>query len=208
MPWALDELALPDLYSMPAEAVSHESLFESPEPQRDTPARAMDFADVQADAYARGRADGEAATRQQAEASVASALLVLADAVQSVRMHEARWTSNAEENVAALAIMVARHLVQREVESDPMIVRSLVQRALAEFPIDQIITVRLNPADLAICSAVVLADAAGRTRDVRWIAEQHILRGGCLVEGRERIIDGRIDTSLERAYRAIGQVQA
>ena len=33
-------------------------------------------------------------------------------------------------------------------------------------------------------------------------------RGGCLVEGRERIIDGRVDTSLERAYRSIGQVQA
>jgi len=28
------------------------------------------------------------------------------------------------------------------------------------------------------------------------------------VEGRERIIDGRVDTSLGRAYRAIGQVQA
>jgi flagellar biosynthesis/type III secretory pathway protein FliH len=51
-------------------------------------------------------------------------------------------------------------------------------------------------------------DSAGRMQDVRWVADPHIVRGGCLVEGRERIIDGRVDTSLERAYRSIGQVQA
>ena len=58
----------------------------------------------------------------------------------------------------------------------------------------------------AACDTV--ADGAGRVRDVRWVADAHIARGGCLVEGRERIIDGRVDTSLERAYRTMGQVQA
>ena len=125
-----------------------------------------------------------------------------------MRGHEARWTSNAEENIAALAIVIARHLVQREVEVDPEIVRGLVLRALSQFPMDQVITVRLNPDDVASCGSTLKPDAAGRMRDVRWISDAHILRGGCLVEGRERIIDGRVDTSLERAYRTVGQVQA
>jgi hypothetical protein len=44
--------------------------------------------------------------------------------------------------------------------------------------------------------------------EIRWISDVSILRGGCLMEGRERIIDGRVDTALERAYRGLGGVQA
>jgi flagellar biosynthesis/type III secretory pathway protein FliH len=161
-----------------------------------------------ANAYARGRAEGAAAAQRDAESTLASAMAALTAAVETVRLHDAKWTSNAEENIAALATMVARHLVQREVVADATIVRDLVQRALSQFPIDQVISVRLHPDDVAVCGALIAPDAAGRTRDVRWISDAHILRGGCLVEGRERIIDGRVDTSLERAYRAIGQVQA
>jgi flagellar assembly protein FliH len=125
-----------------------------------------------------------------------------------VRLHEARWTANAEENVAALAIAVARHIVGREVSADPETVRALVRRALVGMPLDSAIVVRLHPDDLAACAGLVVPEVAGRTPDIRWTADPHIMRGGCLIEGRERIIDGRIDTSLERAYRSIGNIQA
>ena len=207
-PWALDELTLPDIFTMPTQPMHRESVVESGEDPFDPSPFAVDPAQIEADAYARGVADGEVNAPQLADAMIATSIRALGDAIESVRAHEARWTSNAEENVAALAIMVARHLVQREVDADPEIVRSLVHRALSQFPLDQVITVRLNPADVASCGATVTPDAAGRMRDVRWISDAHILRGGCLVEGRERIIDGRVDTSLERAYRAVGQVQA
>ncbi len=208
-PWALDELAMPDMFSLPDEPEAMEP--ESHEIVQDDVIAANDAHDraqAEAEAYARGRADGERAARTQAETTVASALAALTVAVDSVRTHEARWTANAEENIAALAVVVARHLVQREVEADAMIVRDLVQRALSNFPIDQLITVRLHPDDVASCGVLLTPDAAGRVRDIRWMPDSHITRGGCLVEGRERIIDGRVDTSLERAYRTIGQVHA
>ena len=208
MPWALDELALPDIFTMPVQPMRYESVAGSTNHSFDPSTWAIDAAQIEADAYARGLADGEATARQHADAMIALSVQALTDAIESVRAHEARWTSNAEENVAALAIMVARHLVQREVDTDPEIVRGLVYRALSQFPIDQVITVRLNPEDVASCGATITPDAVGRMRDVRWISDAHIQRGGCLVEGRERIIDGRVDTSLERAYRAVGQVQA
>lgn len=208
MPWALDELAMPDVFSMPVQQLGHDTVAESHDAGFDPSPFAIDPAQIEADAYARGVADGEATARQRAEAMIASSVRALNEAIESVRTHEARWTSNAEENVAALAIMVARHLVQREVDADPEIVRGLVNRALSQFPLDQVITVRLNPEDVTACGSTLKPDAAGRMRDVRWISDAHILRGGCLVEGRERIIDGRVDTSLERAYRAVGQVQA
>ena len=208
MPWALDELAMPDIFAMPVEPMRRQSVVPSNDDMCDGSQFAIDPAQIEADAYARGRADGAAAARHLAETMLASSVQAQGDAIESLRMHEARWTSNAEENIAALAIVVARHLVQREVAVDPEIVRGLVQRALSQFPIDQVISVRLNPEDVSACGSTLKPDAAGRMRDVRWISDAHIQRGGCLVEGRERIIDGRVDTSLERAYRTVGQVQA
>jgi flagellar biosynthesis/type III secretory pathway protein FliH len=35
------------------------------------------------------------------------------------------------------------------------------------------------------------------------MADSRIQPGGCVVEGRERIIDGRVDTALERLYRQL-----
>ncbi len=163
---------------------------------------------LEADAYSRGVQDAERAARAAGDARMASALSALGESVASVQLHATRWTANTEENIAALAIAVTRHIVEREVTVDHTIVRDLVQRALSQFPIDQTITVRLHPDDAATCSSAAIADATGRVKDVRWVADPSIIRGGCLVEGRERIIDGRIDTSLERAYRSIGQVQA
>jgi len=45
--------------------------------------------------------------------------------------------------------------------------------------------------------------AALRSRDARWIADARVAPGGCIVEGRERIVDGRVDTALERIYRRL-----
>ncbi len=207
LPWALDELEMPDIFSMP----SNEALFhahvehdtaQAPQADADT------HAGIDAMAYARGHADAVRTVRAECDASLASALAALADALNTVRLHEARWTANAEENLAALAVVVAQHIVEREVTMDPTIVRDLVRRALSEFPLDQVINVRLHPEDIATCGGLLAPDAVGRIQDVRWIADQTMHRGGCMVEGRERVIDGRVDTALERAYRTIGQLQA
>ena len=45
-------------------------------------------------------------------------------------------------------------------------------------------------------------------REARWLPDASIAPGGCVVEGRERIIDGRIDTALERVYRRLTYTNA
>lgn len=205
-PWALDELPMPDIFAMSDEP---RLVGAAGDVSGDAYAQlAAERTRLEADAYERGYADAERASRSGAEHHVASALSALSEAIASVQLHSARWTSNTEENLAALAVAVARHIVQREVIADPTIVRELVQRALSQIPMDHAVTVRLHPDDAATCNSLATPDAAGRVQDIRIIADSHITRGGCLVEGRERIIDGRVDTSLERAYRAIGQIQA
>lgn len=213
-PWSLDEFVAHDVFMVSDPAASAEPTPEQAVSAIDLTAIEQEFerrleaerARIEAEAYARGRAEGEQAARAMLDEAITSALSTLDTAVQSVQAHEARWVGNAEENIAALSVIVAEHLVQREIATDPELVSVLVSNALAQYPVDQEITIRLSPDDLSTCRRVIESEAAGR--HLRWIADTSIGRGGCLTEGRERIIDGRVDTALERAYRSLAGVQA
>ena len=159
--------------------------------------------DAHAAGYAAGRLDGELAEATRLRNAVTAAELAL----DTIRTSEVKWQECVTENIVALSLTVARHIVGRELRSDADSVAELVKRALAEFPIDQPMRVRVNPRDLSLLAIPNAADgepvSIAPNRDVRWLADLRIHPGGCVVEGRERIVDGRIDTALERLYRKL-----
>jgi flagellar assembly protein FliH len=156
-----------------------------------------------ASGYEEGRLDGEIAEGVRLRNAIAAA----EKALDEIRENEAAWQSCVQENIVALSIAVARHIVGRELHTDPETVAELVRRALTEFPIDQPVRIRVNPHDLSLISTFTTPDGSplpiAPNRDVRWHADARLHPGGCIVEGRERIIDGRIDTALERLYRRL-----
>jgi flagellar assembly protein FliH len=131
-----------------------------------------------------------------------SAVQAAQKALDEIREGEVRWSGAIEENICALSVAVARQLIGRELETRPETVVTLVRRALAEFPVDQPVRIRVNPADLAaIESGEPDGDATRnitRDREARWLADNRIAAGGCVVEGRERIVDGRVDRARAR----------
>jgi flagellar assembly protein FliH len=158
------------------------------------------------EAFARGHAAGTAEVEQREGARLAEAAAGLHAAAGAVKAAEARWLKTVEENLAALAVTIARQLVVRELRSDPDAVANLVRSALTQFPVDQPVRIRVNPHDLSLISAVGTGDgtmpiAAGR--DVRWVPDATVVVGGCVAEGPERIVDGRVDRALERVYRRL-----
>ena len=129
-------------------------------------------------------------------------------ALDDVRTAEARWLVNVEENLAAIAVGVAQQVIMRDVTAAPEIVLEMVSRAVQEFGLDQALSIRVNPGDLESLLSVERADGDDlgqitKGREVRWIHDARIEPGGCVVEGRERIVDGRVDTGLERLYRRL-----
>lgn len=223
-PWALDELEQSDVF-MPMHDMHHDSrgAQESPtETQAGADRQRMNAEvdamvaerlaqlrpRVEAEAFARGHDAGLAEAEQNGQQQVARVLQALIEATSSVQAHEQRWLGNIEENLAASAVTIARHLIQRELTAEPAVITDLVARSLQHFPLERNITVRLHPDDLVIVHEAIARDELLGVRDVRWHADSHVVRGGCLVDGRERVLDGRIDTALERAYRTLGQVLA
>jgi flagellar biosynthesis/type III secretory pathway protein FliH len=175
---------------------------------RTTPTPAMVEAEREREreeAYERGFNDGAEAGRAQALQEMGPNLQASVRVVAEVDDFREALLAQMQNNLTALALAVARQLIEREVRAEPEVVANLVRNALSHFPLDQKLRIRLNPVDL---SNISREQSESRTpvtagREVRWIPDEGIARGGCVVEGPERIVDGRIDLALERIYRTV-----
>ena len=155
-------------------------------------------------AYRRGRAEGEEAAHGRARREVANAVAATRSVLLEVQEAQEAWSRVLEENLVALAAGIARRILERELEGDLDAFRGLVQQAVTAFPPAQAVKVRLHPADLAMLAeagdGVVPDDETTAGREARWIADEDVIPGGCIVEGPDRIVDGRVDEALERIY--------
>ncbi len=200
--WALDELALDTRHlHQVVERVTDERANDH------APADAAEIERALDDAYARGYEEGRQAGEIGEAARLRTAVAAVNDALASLQDEGATWVANAQENVCALAVVIARQVIGAEASVDKSSVAELVRRALAEFPVEQALVVRVNPSDMSAVSSAVGAPTSteplGPRKDVQWLSDARIAPGGCLVEGRDRIIDGRVDTALERIYRRL-----
>jgi flagellar biosynthesis/type III secretory pathway protein FliH len=203
--WAPDDMAMPG-WPAGSPAIQPESHVHQAERERLELEQRIE--DARAAGYEAGRLDGQLAEAARLHNAVAAA----ERALDAIRAGETKWQECVTENIAALAVTIARHIVGRELRSDAASVADLVKRALAEFPIDQPMRVRINPHDLSLLSQPAAGGgepvSIAPNRDVRWLADSRIHPGGCVVEGREHIVDGRVDTALERLYRKLANNDA
>lgn len=157
--------------------------------------------------HATGLEEGRVEGEQAEQARLHHAVEAVERALAQIKAATAPWVDTAEENVAALAVAVARQILDREVRGSSAAFAELVRRALAEFPVDERVRIRLNPSDLAAITAMPGPDnepfSVTGGREAAWVADTAVGAGGCLVEGRTRIIDGRVDVALERVYRRL-----
>lgn len=157
------------------------------------------------EAYRRGVREGEASARARARTELASAMSVALGAMDEVNTNRSLWASTARENLVALSAAIARQIVERELALDPSIFVDTAQRAVAAFPADEPLRIRVHPSDLETleaADAVSVGDVVGE-RNVRWVLDEGMVPGGCVVEGPDRIVDGRIDEALARVVREL-----
>ncbi|MEO7965497.1 MAG: FliH/SctL family protein [Gemmatimonadaceae bacterium] len=200
--WAPDELALDtsSLHAALSDQHEHESVHnESPAVDPRELERALE------NAFERGYEEGRRAGELAEEERLRSAVSTANEAIASVHEESERWLGNIEANISALAIAVARQVIGQEIASDKSSLGDMVRQALSEFPLDQPLVVRVNPSDLRpITESLAATDEPMTPRaEMQWLADARIASGGCLIEGRDRIVDGRVDTALERLYRRL-----
>lgn len=116
-----------------------------------------------------------------------------------------QWLQALEDNLFAVSIAVARQIIDHEIQADPEWVRERVRAAtqlLGSHP--GRVEVRLHPDDLTTLRA--MEEATGPVFDaqnVEWVGDASISRGGCTVDGGERLIDGRIEQAMRMLYQKL-----
>jgi len=194
-PPVLDSGAAGDETSAPTRDWALADLEHLPDPRAADPANEID--PVWSDGYAAGLAEG---TRELTE-RFSPIEAMLTPLIQRLREAELLASAEREADVVALALAVARHLVQRELTADPTLVRELARRALALMPADAPVRVRVHPDDLALLELGVSELAGGGASPaLHWEADDTLDRGDFVLDSPNRIVDGRTDVALRNLY--------
>lgn len=150
-------------------------------------------------AFAEGYAAGEAAGFADGEARAADVtaqrLRALDGMVRELQAPLAELDRDLVESVGELALLIARHLVRRELKAEPGEVVGVVRETIRHLPVASRGTrLRLNPDDVELVrDALALGN-----EDLGWRLEADplIARGGCIVETETSRIDASVETRL------------
>ena len=109
-----------------------------------------------------------------------------------------------EQDVLKLAVKIAEKIIGREVEKDETTRGEIVLTALRQARQQEMMTVRVNAADLPLVEKMrEKTDAFGRARYLDFVADQSVKKGGCLIESASGTIDARIETQLRVFEKAL-----
>ncbi|MHA7878423.1 MAG: flagellar assembly protein FliH [Saccharospirillum sp.] len=142
-----------------------------------------------------GREAGDAAGREAALAEentrIEQALKPLGQLLQGLNGYLTEQQSDLESGLIALALRLARQVIDAELVVAPEHIEHLVHAAVQALPnADERIRIELHPDDLSLLE---------RTADSHWtlVANESLSRGGCLVKTRFSYVD----YTLEHRYR-------
>ena len=167
------------------------------EPDTTQPAGASDASRMLAD-YRVGRnagyEAGYAAGQQVARDEVAAALQAIREAVEQLATAAGQRTTGIAELASALAVDLAREILQRELREDGSFGADVVRQALSVANIEDSITIVMNPLEAELCAAPEQVTIIGDDRVPRTHAEVRI---------GSSIIDFGIDTALTRVRQVL-----
>jgi flagellar assembly protein FliH len=145
--------------------------------------------------YESGQAEGYAAGERRATEDMRARTQLLDTTLRQLSAPLAELDDTLVESVAELALLIARHLVRRELKAAPGEVVAVVREAMRHLPVASRGTrLRLNPDDVEIVRSA-LAIGSG---DTAWRLDPDplIARGGCVVETETSRIDATVETRL------------
>jgi flagellar assembly protein FliH len=130
----------------------------------------------------------------------------LTTAVEALRLTSARLAEQARSDVLELAFVIAKRILESELEASPRPLFALVRSAIRRLGEARQIRVRLSPLDAAVVEEAL---AQGELPDLsvaeaKVVADAGLARGDCIVESEMGCVDGRLDVRLGELRRAIG----
>lgn len=159
--------------------------------------------DLQA-AFERGRIEGENSVGAQLIRQRSEVMELQTGVLAALRNAVPQVTRECERTLVALALEVAQKLVAGMPVSAEM-VEAAVRESITQVEDGAEFSVQVHPDDLAALERInspLLLPQGGRER-IRFLGSPQVTRGGCLVQTRFGLIDGRRETRFQALESAL-----
>ena len=135
------------------------------------------------ESYARqlGRQEGEATARADYESALREERVILAAAVESFHKEQQRYFRAVEAEVIQLAMAIARKILHREAQLDPLFLRAVVRVVLDKLREETQISLRVTPS-LADGWRQYLVGDPGLAQRVEVLGDESLGETACIVE--------------------------
>lgn len=151
--------------------------------------------------FDRGHLEGIARAEEEMSGRVAE----LTRLVESAAVDRRELLRNAEAEVVRLALLIARKVIQMDVQTDPSIVTRIAEAALQQVSVNGLIRLRVHPEQYSTLSAY-WARGHGATEAERAYeidADPAVESGGIIIDTRAGVVDAQISTQLDEIARVL-----
>jgi flagellar assembly protein FliH len=157
------------------------------------------------EAFAKGREAGLAKAKQETQAGLEQLKAQVASLERTVGLLAQplqQMDAEVEQQLAGLALIIARQLVRRELQLDPAQVIAVIRETVALLPVaTRDVRVHLHPLDAAVVRERLAMPAMDRAWSV--VEDPVMTRGGCRVTTDTACIDARLETRINAVAVAI-----
>lgn len=154
--------------------------------------------------YQRGLREGEALGMQRASAKVDPMVERMARSVAELAALKSRFRHEAEQDLVALSIAVARRILKRELQVDPEAILGLVKVATEKLALREVQTIRVHPEDVPAIRSHL--EAIGPSVPVEVKADPALERGALLFETARGTMDAGLETQLQQIERGFADI--
>jgi flagellar assembly protein FliH len=155
-------------------------------------------------AYAKGRQEAELSARQQISIEISAVSATLARSIDEITGMRQRFRHEAEEDVVALAIAIARRVLHRELTTSPDALLGIAKAALEKIDLREVHRVRMHPDSAPLLQENL--EKIGLPRRVEVIADPGLERGGVLLETTRGTLDASVETQLAEIERGFADL--
>ncbi|MGM0553441.1 MAG: FliH/SctL family protein [Pseudomonadota bacterium] len=163
-------------------------------------ARQNGFESGYAEGHALGKQEAEKAARARSDKTLREAVAALESVARGLNDPLADAAEALEPELLALVTALARQVLRVELETRPTVIESVLHEALQQLPgRDRPVRIHLHPEDQGL-----VEQFEKRTdREISWVADASLARGGCRVESGAAVVDASLERRLQHAIEAL-----
>ncbi len=155
-------------------------------------------AGIQEEAKKSGWEAGYSEAQQAAEQELGEILASVREIASSAMEEKERFLSNSKDGLGELAVAIAEKIIGQQLSLTPNVVTEIVAQAIKGANITGACRIRVNPQDYDILAPSWDTIPSLQPSDRKWelIVDDHVNRGGCVIEVDGGTLDAQMETQL------------